>query len=33
MKSRMLSIWEERAVIAEYDGGLRRKDAEDLAAQ
>ena len=23
--------WEERAAIAEYDGGLSRKDAEALA--
>ena len=25
--------FEERAAIAEYDGGLSRKEAEDLAAQ
>ena len=25
--------FEERAAIAEYDGGLTRQDAEDLAAQ
>ena len=33
MKSRMLFIWEERAAIAEYDGGLTRDRAEQLAAQ
>ena len=28
-----IEAFEERAVIAEYDGGLTRQDAEDLAAQ
>ena len=28
-----IEAFEERAAIAEYDGGLTRQDAEDLAAQ
>ena len=28
-----VEIFEERAAIAEYDGGLSRSDAEQLAAQ
>ena len=28
-----IDAFEERAAIAEYDGGLTRQDAEDLAAQ
>ena len=28
-----IEAFEERAAIAEYDGGLTRKEAEDLAAQ
>ena len=28
-----IESFEERAAIAEYDGGLTRQDAEDLAAQ
>ena len=28
-----IEAFEERAAIAEYDGGLRRKAAENLAAQ
>ena len=28
-----IEAFEERVVIAEYDGSLTRKDAEDLAAQ
>ena len=28
-----IEAFEERAAIAEYDGGLSRKAAEDLAAQ
>lgn len=28
-----IESFEERAAIAEYDGGLSRKAAEDLAAQ
>ena len=28
-----IEVFEERAAIAEYDGGLTRQDAEDLAAQ
>ncbi len=35
MSSRIPDIeeFEERAAIAEYDGGLSRSEAEDLAAQ
>jgi len=28
-----IEAFEERAAIAEYDGGLTRRQAEDLAAQ
>jgi len=28
-----IEAFEERAAIAEYDGGLTRKEAEDLAAR
>ena len=28
-----IEAFKERAAIAEYDGGLTRQDAEDLAAQ
>lgn len=28
-----IDAFEERAVIAEFDGGMSRKEAEDLAAQ
>ena len=28
-----IEAFEERAAIAEYDGGLTRQDAEDLAAE
>ena len=28
-----IDAFEERAAIAQYDGGLSRKQAEDLAAQ
>ena len=28
-----IEAFEERAAIAEYDGGLNRKQAEDLAAR
>ena len=28
-----IEAFEERAAIAEYDGGLSRSEAEDLAAQ
>ena len=28
-----IEAFEERAAIAEYDGGLTRQDAEDLAAK
>ena len=28
-----IDAFEERAAIAQYDGGLTRKQAEDLAAQ
>ena len=28
-----IESFEERAAIAEYDGGLTRQDADDLAAQ
>ena len=28
-----IEAFEERVAIAEYDGGLTRQDAEDLAAQ
>lgn len=28
-----IDAFEERAAIAEYDGGLSRRDAEDLAAR
>jgi len=28
-----IDAFEERAAIAEYEGGLNREDAEDLAAQ
>lgn len=28
-----IDAFEERAAIAEYDGGLTRREAEDLAAQ